>query len=715
MNTTDQSALLVLQKEAFKKEISHLPKPCHLIVDNTTERLIKVLFKDEILNLFYTFSMIDSPDRSKDKNQHAIYLLDPYRSYSIDCLSADYSFGLRYNTATVMFLPGAWQKPWAYLNSNPYFKKGIHSEKPLISYSLGFITVEPHLFITGAYPSIPAYYSNLPEKEIYKQYQIERSINAMVSICVLFNEFPVIRYYNSPLSSHLAKEVQKRLIDYARANVNFAPSSDRTVFMITDRSMGMFDALCHFDYYRYFVYDFVQNMEMEPGAYPLMTYSYSAMTQAKERIENEVIFDVNDDIYMNFKDAKIPQVLEGLKKYTKEVNNESSRLAQLDELSSLQAKWKANKLTQEEKKRFEELKRIWNVSQTMHDKLKIEKHNVFKSLVNGHINFCNEIKDTKKLTMMREFESMCALFIASPKQTSSFMPPTEALLHCLSALGEDDTFDKLRLILIYALYRGGIIRQDMNKLLNFAIPNNVEKIMKNLEKFERMGIKIFKDDLKQSSIPKTFFTTDSSALNNPIDSYIPSYSNIVEKLANRTLPEAYTTKKGEVNGYEVEIDVSKKTFPYANAGEIPVDDNLSYNFESKLKFSSTGRQRPRMFIFAAGGLTASELSMIGSMEKKVNHDIYVGTDQIYSVLEMIGDINEMDDDLKFELAEKKIQKKAPEYLFEATSASKTIPQESKHHLNILHHHKIEPNNAAEDGKVKKSKGLFGKLKRKKKD
>lgn len=713
----DNSSLIALQKKAFEAEIAQCPSPRHLIVDNTTEPIVKSLFSDDILNVFYTFNLIDSQDRSKDMNQHAIYLLDPYRRYSIDCLNADYSYGKRYKSATVMFLPGLYDEPWKYLMQNPNFVQAFKGSKPHICYSLGFFSYEPHLFITGAYPSIPAYYSKLPQANELKEYQIEKAVNSMMSMCILFNELPVIRYYNSEIAMTLAKKLQDRLLGYARSNVNFNPSSNRTIFMITDRTMGMFDALCHYDTYRYFVYDFVLNMELEPGAYPLLTYKYNAVTRSNEKIENEVTFDLHDEVYFALKDNSLPQVLSGLKKYSAEIEKESQRLNQLQELEELEQLWKAGKLTAEQKKRLQDLRRVWNVSQTLRDKLRIEKHNQLKSLVNGHINFCNEIKDTQKLAMLREYEAICALYIGSPKEASHLMTPTEGLLQCLTSLSDDDIFDKIRLLIIYTLSRGGIIRADMKKLLMFSLPRNVDKLMNNLELLNDMGLQIFKESLKINPVPKTFFETRPNGSPNHVTAFVPTYCNIVEKLANRSLPETYTSMTKVVNGYETDADISLKTFPYANAGEIQMEETMSYNFESKLKFSSTTKQRPRMYIFAAGGLTASELSMIGNMEDKINHDIYIGTDQIYSVLDMIGDMNEMNsEELNFELNEKSKVIKPPGYLLEATRAISQLPV-NDHTTNPKSHtsHSLffgkDSKRDSTEIKEKKKRNLFGKLKK----
>lgn len=711
----DNSSLIALQKKAFEAEIAHLPSPKHLIVDATTSPIIEALFGDDILNVFYTFNLIDSPERSKDMSQHAIYLLDPHRRYSIDCMNVDYSHGKRYKSATVMFLPGQYADGWNYLLQNPNFAASFKGMKPQVCYSLGFFPCESHLYITGAYPSIPAYYSKLPQRKDLREYQMEKAVNSMMSMCVLFNELPVIRYFNSPIALALAKQLQDRLLEYARINVNFNPSSNRTIFMITDRTMGIFDALCHYDSYRYFVYDFVLNMELEPGAYPLMTYKYNAVTRSNERIVNEVTFDMHDEVYEALKNKSLPQVLSGLKQYSTEIEKESQRLNQLQELEELEHLWKSGKLTPEQKQRLQDLRRMWNVTQTLRDKLRIEKHNQLKSLVNGHINFCNEIKDTKKLAMLREYEAICALYIGSPKEASHLMTPTEGLLQCLISLTDEDIFDKIRLLIIYALSRGGIIRADMKKLLMFSLPRNVDKLMTNLELLNDMGLQVFKENLKVNPEPKTFFETRPNGSSNHVTSFVPTYCNIIEKLANRSLPETYTSKTKVTNGYETDIDPSLKTFPYANAGEIQMEDTMSYNFESKLKFSSTTRQRPRMYIFAAGGLTSSELSMIGNMEEKINHDIYIGTDQIYSVLDMLGDMNEMNsEELKFELTEKMSVIKPPSFLGDVTMAISKAPtnghttntKSNGIHLPFGHSlsNETEP-------KEKKKRNLFGKLKK----
>lgn len=705
-------SLATLQKRAFEAEIARTPSPRHLVVDATTFPLVCALFGDDVLNTFYTFNLIDAETRSKDREQHAVYLLDPRRRYAIECLNADYAHGKRYSSATIMFLPGGHSDPWAYLMQNPHFSSAFSGISPQVCYSLGFVPCESHLYVTGAYPSIPAYYSSAQDSDL-REYQLEKAVNSMLSMCVLFNELPVIRYFNGDIAKALASRLQRRLQEYARKNETFNPSPARTVFLITDRTMGMFDALAHWDCYRYFAYDYVMNMELEPGAYPLMTYKYSALTRSNERIENEITFDSNDEIYEALKDKPLQQVLAGLKQYTVEIEKESQRLNQLQELEELEQLWRGGKLSPEQKQRLQELRRVWNVTQTLRDKLRIEHHNQLKSLVNGHINFCNEIKDTKKLAMLREYEAICALHVSAPKEAAHLMSPTEGLIQCLASLSDDDIFDKIRIVLMYSLCRGGIIRADMRKLLMFALPKNVDRLMENLEILHKMGLQVYKDNLKVNPEPRTFFDAKQGAPT-PMAAYVPSYANVIEKLATRTLPECYTTTSKVVNGYEQETDAAHKTFPYANAGESHVDQGMSYAFESKLKFSAPARQRPRMYVFAAGGLTAAEISMMGNMEERINHDIYIGTDQVYSVLDMIGDINEMDSKtLQFELHEKNTRKQPPPFLVEATRTTgatamgtATAKSNGKTHTIGLHHSKVTA-----DAPEKKHRGLFGKLKK----
>ncbi|GMG16896.1 unnamed protein product [[Candida] boidinii] len=59
-----------------------------------------------------------------------------------------------------------------------------------------------------------------------------------------------------------------------------------------------------------------------------------------------------------------------------------------------------------------------------------------------------------------------------------------------------------------------------------------------------------------------------------------------------------------------------------------------------------------MFVFVAGGLTQSEITEFSRLEEKVNKNIFVGTDEIYSTNDLIGDIRLMDsprDDLELPL------------------------------------------------------------------
>ncbi|CAI8499778.1 unnamed protein product [Pichia kudriavzevii] len=137
-------SLYQIQKDALISDLNRVSSSHrHLIADDTTYPIIDKLFKDDVLNYVYTFKRIDSPDRSKNRDS-ALYILDPSRSFSLNCLAADFSKGQRYKDVVVMFIPGHWEHFWENMQKNHYFKESlVLSKVPLILEYMSFVPLEP--------------------------------------------------------------------------------------------------------------------------------------------------------------------------------------------------------------------------------------------------------------------------------------------------------------------------------------------------------------------------------------------------------------------------------------------------------------------------------------------------------------------------------------------------------------------------------------------
>jgi hypothetical protein len=633
-------SLFQVQKEAFVADLKRFRSSHrHLIVDDTTYPIIQKLFNDDVLNYVYTCKKIDG-DRSKNRDS-ALYLLDPTRNYSINCLAADFSNGQRYKDCVVMFMPGPWNLFWNELIKNQNFINSLQIQQiPYIVDYLSFVPLEPRLFVTGNYHSIPAYFRPERHGKNFYKYQIDMAINSMMGICVLNNEYPIIRYYNSKISKELAFNFQQRLDDYYREHPDIIPLNSKTIFLITDRTMDLFGPVCHYQFYRSQIFDLLDDVEIERDVDPSAKYSYSVQT-GEGLIKKTLKFNETDPIYMEIKDLSIERATSRIRELYNDLKLEDERFSG---------------------------KNLETANGLRHALVNKDTHAEKKALITGHYLLCEnmwKIIKEEHLGDIITFENLCAAGMGPLDNLK--MPVTDGLLHLLKN-PTVTVYNKIRLLISYAIYRNGLIKADLKKLLLFSMPDKTENVLKLFENLQSLGVVVLKNNLSQ--VPKkknSYFGVNDTE--NQMDIYKPAYSNILSRLVYNKLSEYYNTLTLDTTGYSDEDDESLKTFPFVKAGPTPAEMDGITTTRNQPKWKSTKStndvSRQKLIIFCAGGLTPSELSTISSMEDELNRNIIIGTDEVYTVWDMLGDITLInEDEFEFPLKQKLEKKQVPQFLID---------------------------------------------------
>lgn len=683
-------SLLEIQKDAFVSDLKRFRSSHrHLIVDDTTYPIIQKLFNDDILNYVYTCKKIDG-DRSKNRDS-AIYLLDPTRNFSINCLAADFSKGKRYNDTVVMFLPGPWNLFWNDLLNNKNFSASLLIQQdPCIVDYLSFVPIEPRLFVTGNYHSIPAYYKPEKHGKNFYHYQIDMAVNSMLGLCTLTNEYPTIRYYNSPISKELALAFQQKLDEYYRDHPDIIPLNTKTIFLITDRTMDMFGPICHYQYYRSQIFDLIDEVEIEREIEPIAKYSYFVQT-GEGKVMRTLVFDSNDAVYNELKNLTMEKATARIRELYSELKVEDAKFSG---------------------------KNLETANGLRHALVNKDIHAEKKTLITGHYNLCEKIWTLLKKEHVGDiitFENLCAAGLGPIDRIK--IPVTDGLLHLLNNNGIN-VYNKIRLLILYAIYRRGIIKNDLKKLLMFSMPDKTDNVIKLFENLQSLGFYLLKPDLSHSNKRKnTYFGVNDT--DNQMEIFTPTFTNIISRIVYNKLPEYYNTNILDTTGYMDDDDDSLKSFSFAKAGPNPLEMEGVETIRNQPKWKSTKNgndsSRQKIMIFCAGGLTPSELSTISSLEDDLNRNIIIGTDEIYSVWDMLGDINLInEDEFDFPLKNKLEKKPVPEFLVEdsidpaarqaAVQAkqqaqqrqAQQAQQQSHHHRSHSKHHSTSSNNNGKD-------------------
>ncbi|RCK65594.1 Protein transport protein SEC1 [Candida viswanathii] len=139
-------------------------------------------------------------------------------------------------------------------------------------------------------------------------------------------------------------------------------------------------------------------------------------------------------------------------------------------------------------------------------------------------------------------------------------------------LARDDLHinDKMRLVLIYAFYRGGLIRQDFEKMIRFIGVNDkyitglVEKCFNNVEK---LGFQVFKQNVKDKPFHKEMYHVINNEGTYNTSRYTPGIKRIMQNAGKYSL--------------------DREWFPYFR--DQPLDEDLPTN-NSRMSSSSNGKE-----------------------------------------------------------------------------------------------------------------------------
>lgn len=234
-------------------------------------------------------------------------------------------------------------------------------------------------------------------------------------------------------------------------------------------------------------------------------------------------------------------------------------------------------------------------------------------------------------------------------------------------LDEDDITppDRLRLLILYILYRDGILRADLQKLLAHAqLPATDENIVRNLELLGARTSRALKDPRPAFTPmfpqkPPPMAMQDEYALSR----YEPVLQEMLEAAAANTLP----------------ID----TFPYTKP---PLDMGLDAGQASATSLRTAkptwarGRSnvstenRQRCIVFIAGGATYSESRACYEVGRKTGREVFLVTSHMLTpalFTRQVGDLTV--DKRRLGIPAEGPKPQAPAHLFEPEEQPKPAP------------------------------------------
>ncbi|KAL6904096.1 Sec1-like protein [Trichoderma evansii] len=610
------------------KDITQNDWKC-LIVDENSKKIVDNAVKaDDILN-----SNIATIERIEDRREpnpemDAIYLLSP-EPHIVDCLLADFEhrrYRRGYLVWTNLLEPGLRRR----LDDFPGIRQMRVSSRTLF---VDFYPRETHLVTFRDPWSFPMLYHPSCNALVPKHMQL--LAQRIAGICITLGEYPKVRYYRpknafheaSVLCTHLARFVQEELDGYAQYNSNFPPPSTRpqSTLLITDRSMDLMAPLVHEFTYQAMAHDLLPIKDGDKVIFHTTVNEGTPEAEEKdmELAEKDKIWVENRHRHMKDTIDKLmgdfQKFLDQNPHFTKENADTTSLSAIRDMMAGLP--------------QFQEMKQAYSLHLTMAQE-------------------CMNIFQHQKLSDTASVEQTLATGL-----DEDYKKPKN-ILDAVARMLDDDavsTGDRLRLIAMYALYRGGMILDDVKKLLAHSglPPQDVETVIN----FEHIGGRTMKQQLKDPQQPIIpLFPVEKNAQNEDeytLSRYEPVLKQVLDGLTKGSLDQT--------------------TFPYVKPPLDPNEDLLaaqagSLRAAGRPNWAAAGRRPPenrqRLIVFMAGGATYSESRVCYEIGNERSRDVILATSHMLTpqlFLRQIGDLSR--DKRQLDLpAERK--KHAPAHLFE---------------------------------------------------
>ncbi|KAG6223375.1 hypothetical protein E4U26_004565 [Claviceps purpurea] len=614
-----------------------------LIVDENSRKIVdNVVTEDEVLNInIATIERIEER-REPNPSMDAIYIISP-EPHIVDCLLADFEtrrYRRGYLVWTGLLDPTLRRK----LDDFPGIRQLRAASQTLF---IDFYPRESHLITFRDPWSFPILYHPACNHLIPKHMQ--SLAQRIAGVCITLGEYPRVRFYRpknavheaSVLCSHLARFVQEELDGYAHWNPNFPPPSNRpqSTLIVTDRSMDLMAPLLHEFTYQAMAHDLLPIKDADK-----VTYRTKINAGMADETEKDMELSDKDKIWVDNRHRHMKDTIDKLmgdfQKFLDEnphFTNDGADATSLNAIREMLAG-----LPQ-----FQEMKEAYSLHLTMAQEcMNIFQHNKLPDLASIEQTMSTGLdEDSRK-----------------PKN----------VLETIVSLLDDEAIlpsDRLRLIIMYILYRGGVIMEDVQKLLFHAsLPSQDGEIITNLELLGGKTSHVLKEPRQ---VPPPLFPRDPKSPppseEYALSRYEPAVQSMLDALTKGTLDQ--------------------NVFPYVKPPMDPNEDFLAAQGGSlragRPNWAAAGRRPPenrqRIMVFMAGGATYSENRACYQVSREKGRDVvlitsHMLTPQLY--VRQVADLSR--DKRQLDIPMERPKPRAPAHLFERPAPPQPAPPTNHH-------------------------------------
>ncbi|CCF33574.1 Sec1 family protein [Colletotrichum higginsianum] len=601
-----------------------------LVLDEGSKKILdNVVKEDDILN--HNIANIERIEQKRDMNPEmdAIYILSPQENI-VEILVNDFE-RRRYKQAYLVWTGVLDPRVRRMIDGNPATKSRIAGFETL---SIDFFPRESHLVTFRDPWSFPILYHPACNNLVARHMKI--LAQKITGVCVTLGEYPKVRYYRpknplheaAVLSSHLARFVQEELDEYAQWNPNFPPQSTRPAgtLIITDRSMDILAPLVHEFTYQAMAHDLLPIQDGDKVTYHMVTNGGTPEEEEKDMELSDKDPVWVDNRHRHMKDT-IEKLMSDFRKFLADnphFVNENQDTTSLNAIRDMLAG-----LPQ-----FQEMKEAYSL----------------------HLNMAQEA--------MNIFEKHKLPDIASIEQTlatgldEDFKKPKNILDQVVRLLDDDavSPSDRLRLIILYVLYRDGVIMEDINRLLaHSGLPQRDGEVAANLEMLGGRPVRNGLKDVRPPQPPLFQKNTKSAEVSEEysLSRFETAMQTMLDELSRGTLDQT--------------------TFPYVKPPADPNEDLLASQQGSlragRPNWAAAGRRPPenrqRYIVFMAGGATYSESRACYEVSSRQGKDIFLVTSHMLTpqlYVRQVGDLGK--DKRTLDIPMERPTPRAPAWVYE---------------------------------------------------